>query len=450
MNYGLGFNSLTGKIRGDALVPGQAKEIKGVEGQTIRYYLSKVESVEELHTQLGLSAEVNAQFGLFGASAKFDFAQTSSFNSYSVFMVARVEVINAFRQLDGPRLDPPAEALLKPGGDQDRFAEQFGDSFIISMQTGGEFCAVMEFRTTSKSDQQSISASLEGSYGLAFDADVSFSHKMRSVAEHRFMKVSMYQAGGTDTTTTNNIEQALAKIKTFAASVETKPVPYSALIIDYRTLDLPAPPTWVDVETARAVLLQFARHRQALLTMLNDIDYVRENNDQFVDPDIPALNAAAAAIATRLNELTANARQAVKDPEHAEHKDVGVPEVELPERNPGAPIEVVSLVGLRGMTVKTVMDAPTRPYTEYLAWCDQQCEQPAVAVKPSLEQYNFLTSGIKVDGQHLSTGVSGFWSWVFEQLPDKGTVEAGDTVKPSTKVKGTGWPPPELRHLWGL
>ena len=142
MNYGLGFNSLTGKIRGDALVPGQAKEIKGVEGQTIRYYLSKVESVEELHTQLGLSAEVNAQFGLFGASAKFDFAQTSTFNSYSVFMVARVEVINAFRQLDGPRLDPPAEALLKPGGDRDRFAEQFGDSFIIGMQTGGEFCAV--------------------------------------------------------------------------------------------------------------------------------------------------------------------------------------------------------------------------------------------------------------------------------------------------------------------
>ncbi|MFI2735950.1 hypothetical protein [Streptomyces sp. NPDC018711] len=450
MTYGIGFNSLTGAIRGYPLIRRNPEPIEHAGGQTVRYYLNKVESVEELKTQLGLSVEVDAQFGLFGASAKFEFAKSSAFNSYSVFLVARVEVTNAFQQLIDPAFDEPALELLRKADGYEQFRDQFGDSFIFGMQTGGEFCAVLELLTTSQSDQQSLSASLQGSYG-AFGAETSFTQSMRRATENRFLKVSMYQAGGVGTQVTSSVEEVLAKVRTFAAEVQAQAVPYTAKIIDYTTLDAPLV-SWIDRETARTVLIQYAGHRDHLLALLSDIDYVRNNLGQFVNPDIEALNAAAASIAERLDKLTENARTAVEDPKHAKYVDVGQPKFTIPARNPSAPIKVVSLVGLRLYTVRTVMENPKRPYREYLKWCDENYESGTVAVKPSPEQYEFLISGIRIEAEGpfgpLSPDAMGFMFWVFKQDPDRGTVQLADPVK--LTGKSNNHVPEELKHLWGL
>jgi hypothetical protein len=96
------------------------------------------------------------------------------------------------------------------------------------------------------------------------------------------------------------------RVRNYAAQVQAKPVAYSALILDYGTLDLPPGPNLIDVENAYTVLQQFARRRTALLNLLNNIDYVRENQDQFVSPDLPALNSAADDIANSLPKFRPN------------------------------------------------------------------------------------------------------------------------------------------------
>lgn len=348
MTYGRGIDSLTGRNRGMALQAADAQSVPGAGGQKVRYYLNKTESVRELEKSLGLHAEVNAQFGLFGASAKFDFAESSAFNSYSVFLVARVEVENAFQQIIDPNLDAAATKLLEQGN-VDRFREQFGDAFVAGLKTGGEFCAVLELRTESTTDQRELSAKLSGSYALAASGEVAFTERMREATSNRFLKVSMYQAGGNETSVTSSVDEILARVKDYAAAVEVEPVPYAALLLDYGTLDLPSGPNVVEVETARTVLVQFARQRTTLLALLNDVTYVRENQEQFVAPDMTALNDLAAVIADKLNTLTDNASVAVSDPASATYVDVGIPAFVAPVRKDGAspvdPEEVPDLVG---------------------------------------------------------------------------------------------------------
>ena len=340
MSYGRGFDSLTGRIRGFGLQSATEEAVPDAAGQTIKYYLNKVETVQDLEKSLGLQAEVHAQFGLFGASAKFDFAQSATFNSFSVFLVARVEVTNAFRQIVDPKLDAESSQLLKDGNTS-RFAEQLGDCYVSGMLTGGEFCAVLELRTETSTDQQELSASLSGSYGIGASGEVDFSSKVRKATTNRFLKISMYQAGGVETSVTNSVDEVLDRAKGYAAGVQQAPVPYSAQILDYGTLDLPPGPSFIETERARLVLLQFARQRTALLRMQNDISYVRENPDQFMDPDLAALNAAAADCAARLNQLTDNAAVAAGHPADAQYLDVGLPVIQLPQRRPGAPAPVV-------------------------------------------------------------------------------------------------------------
>jgi hypothetical protein len=331
MTYGQGFDSLTGFIRGFGIAHQVPETLPNAGGQTIRYFLNKTEDESELKKQLGLSAEVHAQFGLFGASAKVEFAESSSFNSYSVFLVARVQVQNAFSQLVDAALDDAAKAVYTDQG-KERFYEEFGDSYVTGLQTGGEFCAVLELRTTTSEDQRSLSASLSGSYGFAADAEVSFAQKMHEVTQHRFLKISMFQAGGNETSVTNSVDEVLAKVKNYAAAVKGAPVAYQALIVDDRTLDMPRDPNPIELQTAKDVLLQYARQREALLAVLNDISYVRENPEEFVNPDIGKLNEAAADCAARLNRLKDNASVAAQSPQQARYDDVGMPVITLPPR----------------------------------------------------------------------------------------------------------------------
>jgi hypothetical protein len=384
--YGRGVDSLTGMMRGFGVERGPEEEIPNAGGQIITYYLNKVESTADLEKSLGLRARLSAQFGLFGASAKFAFAQDSAFNSYSVFLVARMAVANAFRQIVDVKLDAESGQLLMDGR-KERFRELCGDAYVAGLQTGGEFCAVLELRTQSTTDQMELSAKLSGSYALAASGSAEFSTRMREASTNRFLKVSMYQAGGTETTTTNSVDEVLKRVYNYAEGVQAEPVPHAALILDYGTLDLPEGPSPIDVEVARNVLLQYARQNGALLKLQNDINYVRENQDQFISPDINALNAAAADIADRLNKLVDNAKLAADDVRSATYIDVGIPPVQLPQRKEGTATPVTppefAVPNLIGQNSRDLYNdpayAPFREQFNFQAWNEQfvlPSEQP--------------------------------------------------------------------------
>ena len=127
----------------------------------------------------------------------------------------------------------------------------------------------------------------------------------------------------------------------------------------------------------------------------------------------------------------------------------------LPKPIPVDHVDVVSLVRLRVSTVRSVLADPTRTYQAYCDWCDSFYESGTVAVKPSPQEYAFLTSGVKFEADvalhaGTDTGTLAFWSWVIDQTPKTGQVAPTATITLTTKKMGVGYPPPELRPLWGL
>jgi hypothetical protein len=238
--------------------------------------------------------------------------------------------------------------------------------------------------------------------------------------------------------------------------VRDNPFPYRVKLEAYTALKLPADDfDFYQNQKQSDVLADLANKRIDFMTLRDNIRYMLANLPDFMNADGSDVDKAALGktyddVVTQLNALTDGASACSRDASTCEFTQAEVAKYVLPVPRPKDAINVVSLVGLRGSTISSILDAPTRSYGDYLAWCDATYEAGTVALKPSAQQYEFLTSGIKVEGQHLSTGISGFWSWVYAQDPASGTVPSGTTVTATTKLVSGGYPPPDLRHLWGL
>lgn len=334
MDLGVGLDTLSGRQRGDGVVRTPAEEVTGAEGQTVSFFLDRIETLEQLETALGVSAEASVGFGIGGGSAKLDFVRNCSFNSFSLFMLARVAVMNSFRQMRDVRLTESAAALVA-SGEGERFRERFGDSFVRGLLTGGEFFAVLEIETSSEGEKEDVSGQVEGGYGT-FSAEVEFSSSVAALASHSSVKVSSFQRGG-DTTQAETASAIAKKALEFGPDVAgDRGVPYAVTLMDYRSLDMPAEPNWVDLQNAKDVIRATLRLRASVLTVLNDIDYILTHRNQFEPHDTEQLNATRNRLAAAFNGLTDAASRCADDVSQCRLPEaLDLTSVELPIRKGG-------------------------------------------------------------------------------------------------------------------
>jgi hypothetical protein len=134
MKFGMGVQTLQLKARGTG-VEGSAPASVGGGAQTVGFALLKIDTFEQYQRAFGFDASASATYGLFHASAKFSFAEQHRYNSFSKYLVASIVVTNAFEQLGNPRLTHDAAEVF--ANNEKRFYEQFGDSFVLGVTTGG-------------------------------------------------------------------------------------------------------------------------------------------------------------------------------------------------------------------------------------------------------------------------------------------------------------------------
>lgn len=141
LTYGVGVDTPSGEARNIATT-GTPNPIPNASGDIISFSMMQIETVEDLHTSLGISASASGGVGLFSASARFDYAQSCNVHESSVFLMVRVKVNQAFSQIDKPGIDPVAAEVLANGG-VGRFQDQYGDMFVRGLETGGLFFATI-------------------------------------------------------------------------------------------------------------------------------------------------------------------------------------------------------------------------------------------------------------------------------------------------------------------
>ena len=336
MDYGVGIDSPSGASRNVGVL-GDVTSIPNAGGAIITFNMSQVSSDEELQTALGVSASGSAGIGCFSASASMDFAQKCHVHTNSVFLLASVEVNLAFSQIRSPKLIPDASAKLADG-DPTRFQEMYGDLFVRGMQTGGRFFAVVEVFTSSSTEQQTLSASLQGSYG-AFSAKGSFSSDFSQAISSKSLKLTVHSEGGIVPREPTSLEDVQNIAASFASTVHGNAIAYAVLLDKYSILDIPKPPNYVDLQNQLDVLAFCAQQRNTIWTNLNNIDYVFAHSGQFElaasQYDMSTLVSYRAALEADLVAVKKAASAALDHPRDATLPTLTAKPIPLPKRRAG-------------------------------------------------------------------------------------------------------------------
>jgi|GEM_PF-4839207 len=300
IDLGVGYDSLTGDARGECVTKTEPEETFGASGQTVRFSLQKVEDFASLSKSLGIDA--SASFNAGGAvSASMSFAKSVDINSYSIYVLVKVHVLNSRLRMPGVELNQTSYNLLEQQG-PDKFREKCGDEFVNSFDSGGELYGIVQIKTKSSRHQKDISAEIAGSYG-SFSASAEFEDKLKKIAKSQTMQVYVFRKGGPAASVNYDTKKLIKEATEFPLTIEQSPATFNALTIDYKTLDLPMDASLVNLSQQKLVVEKLAQYKSSLVRQLNDIDYILLNQNEFVDPNPSELAIVRETISEQINQL---------------------------------------------------------------------------------------------------------------------------------------------------
>lgn len=367
-DIGLGVTMATGSPMALGVTGGISPPEIGTGGSGT-YSFRRIDSTEDLATELGISADVSAGIGLFSASASFDFSKKCKIQSSSLTVLISAEEQFAFKQIDSPVLSPEA-ARLVADGDFETFAQRYGDYFIRGISTGGRFVGVVRVDTRSSQSKTDIDIALSANYGLTVDADVKIKISNAMTSARAKIEAFVLHDGGRVTTrpTSRDPLELLAQLyramDEWTASVREEPKAYAVTLAPYVIALGPRPPNIADMEKQRTVLMRCAKLRNHALDTLNLVEYVLNpaHRDEFAiiqppsGPDLPALQASLAGDLDIISEAASFAINNLKDavePETYMRRIKGVADFKLTSLPPnfakhtGGNLVVPNFVGMK-------------------------------------------------------------------------------------------------------
>lgn len=303
LDIGKGYNSVKGKTLGSIFLPDiELSGPTGATGQDVKFRLVRLEEREQLYEELGISVDAGFRYCLFNARNKFAFAEQSSYSAYSLFFLLSVRVTNAVKHIKRYALNPDVVKLLKEG-ELDMFRRGYGDSYIESITTGGEFFALFEFTCTDATSKTAISNELDAEvkgFGVGGDINVKFMKSVERAMSKTEVKATVYQTGGVGEKVPSSPLEMLERATNFPSIVMgDKGVIYEALFQSYETLPLPKGPNYVALENKKYVLDTYAKDIVKWRSALTDLDYIIEKPMEFeISPEASMDQVRAQRIAT--------------------------------------------------------------------------------------------------------------------------------------------------------
>lgn len=286
----------------------------------------RLESNEDLATELGIGADISAGVGLFSASASFDFTKKCKLQSSSLAVVVSAEERFAFQQMDSPTLSPAAAQLVEDGNVA-QFADQFGEYFVRGIVTGGRFVGVMRIDTRSAQSRTDVDTALSASYGLTVDVDVKVKISNALTSANARVEAFVLHDGGRITTRPTSADplelltQLYEAMEEWTSTVRGEPKAYNVTLAPYIIALGPEPPNSADLEHQRDVLIRCAKLRTQTMDKLNLIEYILDPNHKnefsIIDPpsgpDLPAVQAGLAGDLDVIAEAASFAINHAKD-----------------------------------------------------------------------------------------------------------------------------------------
>lgn len=237
---GIGCNTFSGDARSKALIADEALIAPGkIQGQEKRFYLDLIKNKHELNKKMEVSASASYS-GLFSASAKSTFVNGQNLNRESVYLLVKVLVTNSRTQFKEYK---PSEGftkfIAKDPINWNQFIKKYGNQFIFSIATGGEFYALYEFHTESIQQKNSLEIHLEGK-GWGFEAEGDFKKALEEIDTNVNVTCKLYIRGGKGKLPEIKDDKIIQAALDFPEAVDPEsgaPVAYKAETNDYDVVD---------------------------------------------------------------------------------------------------------------------------------------------------------------------------------------------------------------------
>jgi hypothetical protein len=311
---GQGYNTETGESVGTALEFDAVFEDTSTDAQTASTMFESVETQDSLKESLGISASGDVRVGLFAGSAKMNFAEGHSVNSSSSYVAGRSFVQNAIRHGKGFRLTKEAHALVT-SNNMDDFKKAFGDRFVRSLATGGEFCLIARITSSSEDHQSELSAALHaeynglinsGSFSAAFDTATAETSGKTEVS------VKMLQSGGQGdelSFTGPRATDIIERLKKLPAFVHEHASGIEAELATYDTIPIPVLSA-EQREDQKLVLIDCANQKTLFLRAISDLQLMLDDSGKSLFEGLPPavqLTTMLGQYRATLNALLAHA-----------------------------------------------------------------------------------------------------------------------------------------------
>ena len=280
-NFGVGVQRLSGSVRGLAVKP--EDKAGPAQGGDLYFEVSRVSTMRDLQTALGISVE--ASYGAFGAgiSGRFSFMETSKLHQSSLFMSVVATVTHASRSITDCELTDDASRQVD---NPEIFATRYGDMFCRAVRTGGIFLGLLQVETVDSSQAREIEAKLKGSYGFfSAAAEAKFSEVLSNEDLRSYFRI--YQEGGPAPVIrdpNNPLEllgHASAWLQALGSQTSTWGKAYEWTLAPMEIAEGPLPPNGADLQHAQDVLLFCASERLDLLEDLHDLQWHLDRQEIF-------------------------------------------------------------------------------------------------------------------------------------------------------------------------
>jgi hypothetical protein len=319
MNIGYGCNTATYDIHSPALDDvSSTRDVVGAGGQEVYFRVELSSSTLSLSQQLNISARAKLKYGVTASgSLKTNFFSKFKQNSFSIYVFVQAIVTNKQTLLDLSKVKLKSSAASLFASSQKDFTQQFGDSFIYGLITGGEFLGILEIESFSASEFREIKAKLsgKGSYGLfSGSATASFEQSLESITSQYQMKATILRQGGTGSlvesvTSSELIKEALAfpdKVK------DAEGYPYTALLIPYNHIERPVSSP-LDLTNQTSTLERLGTWRERFIKYQNDLEFALDHTDQFPGIDTSQVSDRYNKMSDEMSKVVESARDCFVD-----------------------------------------------------------------------------------------------------------------------------------------
>jgi hypothetical protein len=175
------------------------------------------------------------------------------------------------------QLTPDAEQMA--ASNLPRFRRVCGDFFVMAIKQGAEINGFVSITTTSREEQQKISAEVAGD-GFGFSASGKFSHRMDQAASNSQLILKYNQSGGSGVTLATDKAQLIANVQNLSRAAAAAPYNYQIVVVSYD--ELYNWPQENDYHVPLGPFKELSREYGKWATLRDDLDEVAARPDAYL------------------------------------------------------------------------------------------------------------------------------------------------------------------------